>query len=105
VNATEHRFFSAIALAAAGASLAERPEDKVPHAAAARVGGYWLGTLPDIVEPATSPHHRLRVSTDSSDIPLLKQIEIHPRSLRTEELLPKETPVALPMAFNGAQLS
>jgi DNA recombination protein RmuC len=47
----------------------------------------------------------LRVSTDSSDIPLLKQIEIHPRSLQTEELLSKETPVVLPMAFNGAQLS
>ena len=58
MNATEHRFFSAIILAAAGASLADRPEDKVPHAAAACVGGYCLGTLPDIVEPATSPHHR-----------------------------------------------
>jgi len=47
----------------------------------------------------------LRVSADSSDIPLLKQIEIHPRSLQTEELLSKEAPVVLPMAFNGAQLS
>ena len=58
VNATEHRFFSAIALATAGAFLAERPEDRVPHAATACVGGYCLGTLPDIVEPATSPNHR-----------------------------------------------
>jgi membrane-bound metal-dependent hydrolase YbcI (DUF457 family) len=54
----EHRFFSAIALAAAGTSLTENPRDKVLHAATAYVGGFCLGTLPDIVEPATSPHHR-----------------------------------------------
>jgi inner membrane protein len=58
MNAAEHRISAALALATAGASLAPTDNDRLPHAAAGCVGGYCLGTLPDLIEPATSPHHR-----------------------------------------------
>lgn len=58
MNATAHRISAALALATAGASLAPTDEDRLPHAAAGCVGGYCLGTLPDLLEPATSPNHR-----------------------------------------------
>jgi inner membrane protein len=58
MNAAAHRISAALALATAGASLAPTDEDQLPHAAAGCVGGYCLGTLPDLIEPATSPHHR-----------------------------------------------
>jgi len=58
MNAAAHRITAALALATAGASLAPTEEDRLPHAAAGGVGGYCLGTLPDLIEPATSPNHR-----------------------------------------------
>jgi inner membrane protein len=58
MNAAEHRISAAIALGTAGASLAPSDERRLPHAVAGCVGGYCLGTLPDLIEPATSPHHR-----------------------------------------------
>lgn len=58
MNAPEHRISAALALATAGATFAPTDEDRLPHAAAGCVGGYCLGTLPDLIEPATSPHHR-----------------------------------------------
>lgn len=48
----------ALALTVVGASLSRKQEDVVPQAAAGCIGGYCFGTLPDWVEPATSPNHR-----------------------------------------------
>lgn len=58
MNAAAHRVSAALVLATAGASLAPTEEDRLPHAAAGCMGGYCLGTLPDLAEPATSPNHR-----------------------------------------------
>lgn len=58
MNAAEHRLASALALAAAGAVMAEKPEHQTVSAMAGCVGGYCFATLPDLIEPATSPHHR-----------------------------------------------
>jgi len=58
MNAAEHRILSALALATAGASLCPKDQDSIPHAAIGCFGGYCFATLPDIVEPATSPNHR-----------------------------------------------
>lgn len=58
MNAVQHRISAAVALAAACASLAPCEQDRLPHAAVGYVGGYCLGTLPDLIEPATSAHHR-----------------------------------------------
>jgi inner membrane protein len=45
-------------LATLGAALAPSDQDRASHAIAGCIGGYCLGTLPDILEPATSPNHR-----------------------------------------------
>jgi len=58
MNATEHRISAALVLASVGASLASAEGDRLPHAAAGCAGGFCLGTLPDLIEPATNPHHR-----------------------------------------------
>lgn len=58
MNAAQHRFSAALALATAGATLAPTEEECLPHAAIGGVGGFCCGTLPDLIEPATSPHHR-----------------------------------------------
>ena len=58
MNAAEHRISAAVALAALGASIAPSDQERSWHAAAGCMGGYCLGTLPDLIEPATSPHHR-----------------------------------------------
>lgn len=58
MNAAQHRISAAVALAAVGASIAPSEQDRLPHSAVGCVGGYCLGTLPDLIEPATSPHHR-----------------------------------------------
>lgn len=58
MNAAQHRIASTCVLAAAAGSVAQRPEDQVPHVAGGCIGGYCFATLPDLIEPATSPHHR-----------------------------------------------
>jgi inner membrane protein len=58
MNGTAHRLGATIALAAAGVATAETPDAKLPRAAIAGIGGYCCGTLPDLLEPATNPHHR-----------------------------------------------
>jgi membrane-bound metal-dependent hydrolase YbcI (DUF457 family) len=58
VNAREHRIASALALAAISASSTEESKERLPNALAASIGGYCFGTLPDFLEPATSPNHR-----------------------------------------------
>ena len=58
MNAAQHRIASAVTIAAAAASIAREPKDRLPNAAAGCIGGYCFATLPDVVEPATSPHHR-----------------------------------------------
>lgn len=58
MNAAEHRISASLALAAAAASFAPNDKDRLSHATAGCIGGYCLGTLPDLIEPATSPNHR-----------------------------------------------
>jgi hypothetical protein len=58
MNADAHRLAGATALAAPAGILARADEERVPHAAIGCVGGYLFGTLPDLLEPATNPHHR-----------------------------------------------
>jgi inner membrane protein len=58
MNAAAHRWTIAIALGAAGALFARRPEDQPAHVLAGCAGGFYFGTLPDLIEPATHPHHR-----------------------------------------------
>jgi len=58
MNATEHRMGSAVFLGSLAASLSKRREEVVPNTVAACAGGYCFATLPDMLEPATSPHHR-----------------------------------------------
>lgn len=58
MNAQAHRLAGAVTLATLSAALAPTSDDRMPHAAVGCAGGYCFGTLPDIIEPATSPHHR-----------------------------------------------
>lgn len=58
MNASEHRICAALTLATVGASISPTEERRPHHAAAGWIGGHCLGTLPDILEPATSPNHR-----------------------------------------------
>lgn len=58
MNAAAHRAISAAVMAVAGASLSPRREEAAAHALVGCAGGYCFGTLPDLIEPATSPHHR-----------------------------------------------
>ena len=58
MNAAEHRLVSALTLSALGTAGCRENEEVVPRAAAFGLGGYCFATLPDLVEPATSPHHR-----------------------------------------------
>lgn len=58
MNSPEHRLAGAAALGAVAALLSPKREDAVPYAAAGCVGGYCFSTLPDLIEPATNPHHR-----------------------------------------------
>ena len=58
MNAADHRFAAVLSLATAGATLAPRDEDRLSYAAAGCVGGACFGTLPDLIEPASNPHHR-----------------------------------------------
>jgi len=58
VNGAAHRPIAAAAMTVAAASVSPRREETVAHAMVGCVGGYCLGTMPDLLEPATSPHHR-----------------------------------------------
>lgn len=58
MNAQEHRFVSAATLGALGGTIAPTDEERLPYAAAGCAGGYCLGTVPDLIEPASHPHHR-----------------------------------------------
>jgi inner membrane protein len=60
MNAGAHRLIgaAAMAMAVASATLSPRQEETAAHAVAGCAGGYCFGTLPDLIEPATSPHHR-----------------------------------------------
>ena len=58
MNAAAHRLTSVTALAAASFALPVDPKDRLAHTAAAATAGWSLASLPDLVEPATSPNHR-----------------------------------------------
>ena len=58
VNGAAHRTIAAAAMTVAAASLSPRREETAAHAMVGCAGGYCLGTLPDLLEPATNPHHR-----------------------------------------------
>jgi inner membrane protein len=58
MNATEHRLTAACILAAAAGASTEDPKARCARGALAGLGGYCCGTLPDLIEPATHPHHR-----------------------------------------------
>jgi len=58
MNAAAHRLIGAAAMAVAGASLSPRQEETAAHVVAGCAGGYCFGTLPDLIEPATTPQHR-----------------------------------------------
>jgi len=58
MNAAEHRLGSAILLGSLAASLNKDPEKVVTNTAVVCAGGYCFATLPDMLEPATNPHHR-----------------------------------------------
>src|SRR5438128_3681878 len=58
MNAAEHRLSSAVVMGSIAASMTKNPEDTVGNTVTACAGGYCFATLPDLVEPATNPHHR-----------------------------------------------
>lgn len=58
MNAAEHRLSSAMVMGSLAASMTKKPEDTVVNTVTACAGGYYFATLPDLVEPATDPHHR-----------------------------------------------
>lgn len=58
MNGAEHRWGGALMVAAAGAAACQDRNEVVQQAALAGAGGYFLSGLPDILEPATHPHHR-----------------------------------------------
>lgn len=58
MNGTAHRTIAAAAMTVVAASLSPKREETAAHAMVGCAGGYCLGTLPDLLEPATSPHHR-----------------------------------------------
>jgi inner membrane protein len=58
MNAAEHRLVSALTLGLLGTVGCYESQDTIPRAAAFGLGGYCCATLPDLFEPATSPHHR-----------------------------------------------
>jgi inner membrane protein len=49
---------SALILGVLGTAGFHEPKDVMPRAAAFGLGGYCCATLPDLLEPATNPHHR-----------------------------------------------
>lgn len=57
-NATAHRFGAAAALATAHLYYESKEETPTAAPFASAAFGYAAGTLPDILEPATSPNHR-----------------------------------------------
>lgn len=58
MNATSHRLIGALTLTVVAASISPKQEEIAARAAVGCVGGYCFGTLPDLIEPATSPNHR-----------------------------------------------
>ena len=58
MNAAEHRVFSALALGVIGVAPCRNPDEILPRATVFSLGGYCCATLPDLIEPATSPNHR-----------------------------------------------
>lgn len=60
MNGKTHRAFSAFASGGAAFLLSknETPENRVIETIGGALVGYPLGTLPDLIEPATSPRHR-----------------------------------------------
>lgn len=58
MNGPAHRTIAAVVMTVATASLSPRREETVAHAVGGCAGGYYLGTIPDLLEPPTSPHHR-----------------------------------------------
>jgi inner membrane protein len=58
MNAAEHRMVSALTLGLLGSAGCTDPNEKIRRAAAFGLGGYCCATLPDLLEPATNPHHR-----------------------------------------------
>ena len=58
MNGATHRTIAAVAMTVTAASLSPRREETVAHAMVGCAGGYCLGTMPDLLEPATNPHHR-----------------------------------------------
>lgn len=58
MNAIAHRTTAAATLSALSLALPVKPEQRLSHTLAAGAAGYAFGTLPDLLEPATSPNHR-----------------------------------------------
>ncbi len=57
-NALAHRVGASLALAGATAYVETRDGKVTGKTLLAGVGGYALGTLPDLIEPALHPNHR-----------------------------------------------
>lgn len=57
-NAAAHKLGAGLAVCAATALLDDPENSSLEKPILAGSFAYHLGTLPDIIEPATSPHHR-----------------------------------------------
>jgi inner membrane protein len=58
MNAADHRLFSVFVLGVTGIAQCRKPEEVLPRVTVLSIGGYCGATLPDVIEPATSPNHR-----------------------------------------------
>ncbi len=57
-NAAAHKLGAALAVGAVTAAGTHNDEKTVVKTATASILAYHLGTLPDLLEPATNPNHR-----------------------------------------------